>query len=308
MTQLPGQSPSVGKAPQEGGGVLTTLLRTYIEKRDRTALDTFYQLLYDEKFSKLALIVRKQGPVSDATVHEVIDETLAKFLEQLLADKVRKPPKSAERHLRWILKHRFLDRRKSAAERATYEDIDDVKAADDIVDPQAPQPASSALAQENQELCDRRLEEAIARLGENDQKILRLRIAGLPYASIAAQLGIDENSMWSAASRAVERLMSHLAERAPTMALRIKELKARGERQREVPSWPSLDEVEAALSRITERVKDVITRVHLRGESREAVSGEYGDEAANALLKRGYDLLEARFKVPFPEAFERAAR
>lgn len=308
MTHLPDQSPSAAKAAQEGGGVLTILLRTYIEKRDRTALDTFYQLLYDEKFSKLALIVKKQGPASDATVHEVIDETLAKFLEQLLAEKVRKAPKSAERHLRWILRHRFLDRRKSAAERATYEDIDDVKANDDIADPQAPQPAAAALAQENQELCDRRVEEAIARLSDNDQKILRLRLSGLPYAAIAAQLGMEENSMWSAATRAVERLMGQLAERAPTMALRIRELKARGERSREVSSWPRLEEIELGLSRITERVKDVITRVHLRGESREAVSGEYGVEAADALLKRGYSLLEAKFKVPFPEAFERAPR
>src|ERR1041384_4110674 len=54
MSDLPGQSSSPGATPPPAeGGVLTELLRTYIDKRDPGALEAFYELLSDDDFRRL---------------------------------------------------------------------------------------------------------------------------------------------------------------------------------------------------------------------------------------------------------------
>jgi RNA polymerase sigma factor (sigma-70 family) len=304
VSDLPGHNSGPGATPSnEEGGVLTTLLCTYIDKRDRGALDAFYRLVSDDDFRKLGLVVKKQGPASAVTVKEVVDEALAKFLEELLSGKRRKAPKSAERHLRWILRQRFLDRRKSARERLPHEDVGRFK--EEIIDPQAPQPAEELLAKESEALTDGRLEAALTSLGAKDEKILRLRLAGKQYPEIAKELGIPDANIWVYSSRAVERLLARLVETAPTMASRLRDLKERSEREKKV-AWPTRAEIETTVLRLTERVRDVLLRIHFRDESRELVAREYGLEATEALLKRGYDILAGKLKVDFPEAFDRA--
>jgi RNA polymerase sigma factor (sigma-70 family) len=306
MSHLPGQSSSQDVTPpkKEDGGVLTTLLHSYFESRDRDDLVTFFELLYDEKFaSKLALQVERQGPASEITVKEVIDDALARFLEDLVKEKRRKAPKSARRHLNWILRQRFLDRRRLSQERLQFEDVEAHR--EEIVDPQMPEPASEALAKESEAEVDRRLETAISALSPKDAQIIRMRLAGRQYPEIAKELGIPEAQIWVYGSRAVERLLGRLVATAPTMAIRLRELKERGEREKEIP-WPTRSEIEAYLPRITERVRDVVIRIHFKGEPRESVAREYGEAATEVILKRGYDLLAAKFKVDFPEAFLRA--
>src|ERR1041384_2378738 len=290
MSDLPGQSSSPGTTPPPAeGGVLTELLRTYIDKRDPGALEAFYELLSDDDFLRLGLIVKKQGPASAVTVKEVVDETLGKFLEEVLSGKRRKPPKSARRPLMFILRQRFLDRRKSAKERLTHENVDQEAFKEEIIDPQAPDPKEELLSKET----DARLDAAVGTLGPRDEKIIRLRLAGKEYGEIANELGIPEANIWVTASRAVERLLAHLVETAPTVVARLRELKDRSEREKPV-AWPTRGEIEAAVLRLTERVRDVLLRVHFRGESRDSVAREYGLDATAALLKRGYDVLSGK--------------
>jgi len=97
-------------------------------------------------------------------------------------------------------------------------------------------------------------------------------------------------------------------ESAPTMALRLSEMKERAKRRHASEErWPTKEEIKEALPRITERVRDAMTRLHFDEVSREDLEEEFGQETLGVLLRRGYDLLEARFKVSFPEAFERMA-
>jgi hypothetical protein len=92
------------------------------------------------------------------------------------------------------------------------------------------------------------------------------------------------------------------------MALRLEELKARMKAKPSdvAQAWPTLEEIQEALPRITERVRDVIHRLHFQSVPAENLKRELGAEAFEVLRRRGYDLLEARFKVSFPEAFDRA--
>ena len=302
MANLPGKkflrSPEDGDAP----GVLTTLLRVYIEERDRTALDTFFELLYDDHFSEIALQVHGYGKASDVTVKEVIDDSLAKLLEDVVKEKYRKPPQSAAEHIKYLLLRRFIDRR-----RYWDRDHEDVTShRETIVDAQAESPAQRVIDQERDSVADHRLETALLKLSASDQELLRLKIQGISYQEISRKLGIPESTLWKAVKRALKRLLSHLAESAPTMVHRLKDLQERVAPAASSARWPSLEEIQEALPRITERVRTVLERFHFQGATREALAAEFGAETLDVLLRRGYDILESRFKVSFPEAFERA--
>src|SRR5262245_59176303 len=112
MARLPGSHFLRSASEPDGPGVLTTLLRSYIEDRDRGALDAFFHLLYDEHFTDMAIQVHSYGPASELTVHEVIGDSMAKLLEDVVSEKYRKAPDSAKQHLKYLLKRKFIDRRR----------------------------------------------------------------------------------------------------------------------------------------------------------------------------------------------------
>jgi RNA polymerase sigma factor (sigma-70 family) len=284
--------------------MLTVLLRAYIEERDPGALDAFFHLLYDEHFRDLEIQVQSFGRASELTVREVINDSMSKLLEDVVQEKYRKTPESAKEHLKYLLRRKFIDRR-----RWWDEDHKALgKHEEKILDKKAPSPDEEAIRKEEGLLCDERVAEALDSLSTNYQKILRLRLQGADYAAIGKELGLKEDVIWSYAKRAVEALMSRLVESAPTMALRLAEMKERAKRRHASENrWPTMEEIKEALPRITERVRSAITRLHLYGVSREDLGRELGEETLQILLRRGYDLLEARFKVSFPEAFERSA-
>jgi len=303
MANLPGNRFLKNASDTEGPGVLTVLLRSYIEDRDQAALDAFFQLLLDEHFTDLAIQVHSFGPASEATVHEVVSDSMAKLWEDVLHEKYRKAPESAKEHLKFLLRRKFIDRRRWWDK--VHEDVDGHR--ETLVDQKSPDPAKEVARAESDRRIDGRLEEALAGLSESDQKIIRLRLEGLKYPEIAEKLGIDKSLMRSYAPRAYEQLLGRLVEKAPTMVHRLKDMKARfryGEVKEE--HWPTADEIWEALPRITARVRDAIRRLHFDNVSREDLARELGEETLEILLRRGYDLLEARFKVSFPEAFERA--
>jgi RNA polymerase sigma factor (sigma-70 family) len=300
MADLPRKKFLQSSGASAGPGVLTTLLRTYVEERDRESLDLFFGLLYDEHFADIALQVHSYGPASDVTVQEVIDDSLAKLLEDVVEKKYQKAPASAAEHLKYLLRRRFIDRRRYWDKK--HEDVGAYR--ETIVDQKMPGPSEKAVARESQALADQRLEEALSSLSASDQKIVRLRLEGFQYPEIAQKLGIAPDSIWMISSRAVDRLLARLVTHAPTMALKVKELKESLAKTPEA-KWPSREEIQAALPKITERVRTVIDRLHFQAVPREDLVRELGEETLGVLLRRGYDLLEARFKVSFPEALER---
>jgi RNA polymerase sigma factor (sigma-70 family) len=303
MARLPGNRFLQDGSDSKGPGVLTVLLRTYIEDRDQAALDAFFHLLFDDHFTDLAIQVHSFGPASEATVHEVVSDSMAKLWEDVLEQKYRKAPDSAKVHVKFLLRRKFIDRRRWWDK--VHEDVDGHR--ETLVDQKSPDPANEVARAESDRSVDGRLEEAIGGLSETDQKIIRLRLEGLKYPEIAEKLGIEKSLMRSYAPRAYEQLLGRLVEKAPTMVHRLKDMKARfhyGEPKADV--WPTQDEIWQALPRITKRVRDTITRLHFEGIPRETLERELGGETLEILLRRGYDLLEARFKVSFPEAFQRA--
>jgi RNA polymerase sigma factor (sigma-70 family) len=305
MARLPGKHFLRRASESEGSGVFTTLLRSYIEDRDRGALDAFFHLLYDQHFTDMAIQVHSYGPASEVTVREVIDESMARLLEDVVTEKYRKAPRSAVEHLKHLLRRRFIDRRRYWDRK--HDDLHGHR--DSIVDPGAPDPARKVDEAEREGLLDQRLEKALGSLSERDRKIILLRLEGLAYPDIARALGVDERLMRSYGPRATEHLMQSLLETAPTVAHRLEEQRARIA-QKPAPAareiWPTLDEIRAALAQITERVRDAVTRLHLEGVPLEDLERQVGKETLGLLLRRGYDLLEARFKVSFPDAFGRA--
>lgn len=303
MTNLPKKKFLRSEEDGDGPGVLTTLLRVYIEERDRTALDTFFELLYDDHFTDLALQVHGYGKASDVTVKEVIDDSLAKLLEDVTLQKYRKAPESAAEHLKYLLLRRFIDRRRYWDR--DHEDVVDHR--ETIVDKQAQVPEVEVEKREGESIADARLDRALSGLAPQHERILRLKLEGHSYAEICEKLGIEHNSIWKERFRAVEQLLQNLAREAPTMAHRLKDLQRRAEESSKAVRWPSLEQIQAALPTITERVRTVLQRLHYEDVPKETLAEEFGAETLEVLLRRGYDILESRFKVSFPEAFERAA-
>jgi RNA polymerase sigma factor (sigma-70 family) len=301
MANLPGKKFLRSPEDGDGPGVLTTLLRVYIEERDRSALDTFFELLYDDHFREIALQVRGYGKASDVTVKEVIDDSLFQLLEDVLQNKYRKAPESAAEHVKYLLLRRFITRRRRAK---NHEDVSDHR--ETIPDRAIVSPDLRVLAQDNEQVADERLESALSKLSPLHQDILRLKIKGLSYDEVGEKLGIIKQTLWKETHRALERLLLHLSQDAPTMALRLRELKDKAVGAPSKVAWPSLEEIRAALPRITERVRTVLERFHFQGVTRDTLASEFGAETLDVLLRRGYDILESRFKVSFPEAFERA--
>jgi RNA polymerase sigma factor (sigma-70 family) len=302
VAKAPGNHFLRGNDEAEGPGVLTTLLRSYIEKRDRESLDLFFKLLYDEHGNDIAIQVHSYGPASDITVQEVISDSVAKLLEDVTLKKYRKAPESAGEHLKYLLRRRFIDRRRYWDQ--GHEDVSDHR--EKIVDPGIPSAVEEVLGREHEALVDERFERAFSMLSPQDQSILRLKLEGLSYPEIEKKLGIAENSIWKATHRALERLLVHLAGHAPTMALRIRELKEKAAPVSTSTKWPTLEQIRRALPSITERVRRALERLHFGNVPEGDLARELGEETLGILLRRGYDLLESRFKVSFPEAFERA--
>lgn len=302
MTTLPRkkflQSPDAAGGP----GVLTTLLRTYVEERDRESLDLFFNLLYDEHFTDIAIQVHSYGPASEITVKEVIDDSLAKLLEDVVQQKYRKAPESAAEHLKYLLRRRFIDRRRSP--HRNHEDVSDHR--ETIIDPSVPSPEKAILSRESEAMADLRLERALTLLSPRDQEILRLKFQGATYPEMSQKLGMVESTLWKAVERAVDRLLAALAQEAPTMAHRLKDLREKAAPAPRSLPWPSREVIRQALPGVTERVRSVLERLHFGGVPEEDLAREFGEETLALILRRGYDLLEARFKVSFPEAFERA--
>ncbi len=302
MAQLPGRRFLRSNKEGEGPGVLTTLLRVYIEERDRNALDTFFELLYEDHFTDLAIQVHSYGKASEVTVKEVIDDSLAKLVEDVVKEKYRKAPASAAEHIKYLLRRRFIDRRRYWDR--DHEDVVDHR--ETIVDQSAKSPAKQAQVRESEALLDARLEGALASMTEEGARMIRLRLEGRPHEEIAQEFGLSEASARKAYFRAVNQLMANLVTHSPSLVLRLNELRAAWASKSQEQAWPTFDAIRDALPRITERVRTAIDRLHFQGVSRESLAAEFGAETLELLLRRGYDLLEARFKVSFPEAFERA--
>jgi RNA polymerase sigma factor (sigma-70 family) len=292
-------------AEPEGPGVLTTLLRSYIETRDREPLDLFFKILYEDHAEDLEIQVHSYGRASHATVKEVIDESLSKLLEDVMEEKLEKPPESAGEHLKYLLRRKFIDRRRArdrGPERLPAH-------RDTIPDRRTPGPDRELLERESEVVLDARMEAALSSLPPRESMLIRLRMEGQSQAQLAKTLEIPEGEVRRAYSGALDLLMSSLATDSPTMVLRFEQMRRKvaskpkpGPEAKEA-AWATRAQIEAALPAITERVRSAVERLHFQGISREELSREFGEETLEVLLRRGYDLLENRFKVSFPEAF-----
>lgn len=306
----PSPSPSAGGAAPGAGepGALTTLLRLYIEERDRGALDAFFELVYDKYQKVLVGQIRRAGKASDVTVKEVIDASLARLLTDVMEEKYRKAPESAREHLKFMLKRRLIDRRRYWDR--PHEDLVDYRAS--LADPQAKSPAALVELRDREKALEARLEEALSSLPEGQARLLRLRLGGRSHEEIARELGCSPVSIRKTYTRAVEQLMAKLIVTAPTLVHRWEELRGAGKAgakpasSPEPETWPSESALREAVGGLTERVRRALEGLHFEGRSRKALEKDFGAEALGALLGRGYQILEARFKVSFPEAFERA--
>jgi len=235
-----------------------------------------------------------------------------------MGEKLQKPPESAGEHLKYLLRRKFIDRRRArdrGPERLPAE-------RDAIPDRRTPGPDRELLERESVAVRDARMEAALLALQPRESMLIRLRLEGQSQAQLAKTLEIPEGQVRRAYSGALDLLMASLAADSPTMVLRFEQMRrnaakkpASGAQAKDVTetkevkevAWPTLAQIEAALPAITERVRSAVERLHFRGVSREELSREFGEEALGVLLRRGYDLLESRFKVSFPEAFEQAA-
>ncbi len=147
------------------------------------------------------------------------------------------------------------------------------------------------------------LRQAMETLDPSDRKILDLYLARVPYAQISKETGVKVSTLESLVTRIKQKLADRILEQSPTARLHhgMEELP---EKPRSLA--PTAAEIREAIEGLPRDTQDAITFVHLKGGSIERLAkklGERGLAKAQARLKRGYESLQIKLDLPFPDSF-----
>lgn len=235
-----------------------------------------------------------------ATIDDVFQETLVRFLERLKAGELKdlspENRKDIQQYFQRLCDGRLRDAvhvRKDPLFARKKEEL-----SPDLVDKSVPPPGNS---QHTEHLS--LVHSAIARLDPEHANILRKILSGTPYEEISKETGRSVKAIKNLFMRIKDDLQADIVPRSATAKLKFEEEKAKGR------NWPSRSEIEAAIAILPPEIKEAAVFVHVEHRSVEEFARKLGDrgfEKAQARLKQAYRSLSGKMKVPFPEAFEKA--
>lgn len=235
-----------------------------------------------------------------ATIDDVFQETLVRFLERLKAGELKdlspEDRKDIQQYFQRLCDGRLRDAvhaRKSPVAARHKEEVPQ-----DLVDKNALIPGDTRHT-EHLAL----VHSAISRLDPAHADILRKILSGKPYEDIAKETGRSLQNIKNLFHKLKDELQADIVPRSATAKLKFEEEKAKDRR------WPTRAEIEAAIGILPPEIKEAAVFVHVEHRSIDDFARKLGDrgyEKAQARLKQAYRSLSGRMKVPFPEAFEKA--
>lgn len=145
------------------------------------------------------------------------------------------------------------------------------------------------------------LREAKEMLSPSDRNIFDRYLAGVPYAEISQLTGVKVPTLESLVTRIKQKIAERILEQSPTARLH------HGLPEQPTKSLvPTAAEIRGAIEDLPRDTQDAITFVHLAGGTVEKLAKKLGDrglEKAQARLKRGYESLQIKLDLPFPDSF-----
>jgi len=235
------------------------------------------------------------------TIEDVFQETLIRFLERLKAGELKDLSQENRdniiRYFQRLCDGRLRDEvrvRQSPVLRRGKEEVPET-----VLDQNARIPGDSRHT-EHLSL----IHAAIDRLEPFFAQVIRLYLGGVPLEDIASQTGRSPKAIRNLVMRLKMDLREDIVPLSATARVNYEADKAR-ERK-----WPSRSQIEATIAILPPEMQDAVVFVHVERRSLDEFARKLGDrgyEKAQSRLKLAYRTLAGKMKVPFPEAFEKAA-
>lgn len=235
------------------------------------------------------------------TIEDVFQETLIRFLERLKAGEFKDlPPEDRDNIIHYF--QRLCDGRLRDEVRTRMSPVlrrDKEEVPETLLDRNARIPGDSRHT-EHMSLVNA----AIDRLEPLHARVIRLYLSGTSCEDIGRETGRSPDAIKNLIKRLKVDLREDIVPLSATAKVNYEADKAR-ERK-----WPSRSEIEAAIAILPPEIKEAAAFVHIERRSLDEFARKLGDrgyEKAQARIKQAYRSLAGRMKVPFPEAFEKAA-
>jgi RNA polymerase sigma factor (sigma-70 family) len=232
-----------------------------------------------------------------ATREDALQDTFVRFIEAIRGGKLKDAPTDVLGYIRRLARYKLFDRIKTRpvglrpSDEARITDIQEDVRSRGILGP-----VTEIRSREN----EASLKAALNKLTPHEKGILELRFKGLSYPEIAAEVGKDAATVRKVFDNGHRKFMRHLAVESPTLAGNLQD-KSRGAEG--IRPEPTRENIRSAVEVLPPEVREVIALLHLEGKPMDEVIGKVGYEKMVARRDRGYQLLRAKFGVPFPEAF-----
>lgn len=235
------------------------------------------------------------------TIEDVFQETLIRFLERMrngeLKDLAPEDRDDIIHYFQRLCDGRLRDEvrvRQSPVLRRGKEEVPET-----LIDKNARIPGDSRHT-EHLSLVNA----AIDRLEPLHAQVIRLYLGGVSCEEIGRETGRSPDAIKNLIKRLKVDLRENIVPLSATAKMNYEADKAR-ERK-----WPARSEIEAAIAVLPPEIKEAAVFVHVEHRSLDEFARKLGDrgyEKAQARIKQAYRSLAGRMKVPFPEAFEKAA-
>jgi DNA-directed RNA polymerase specialized sigma24 family protein len=248
-----------------------------------------------------------RGYAHTATIDDIFQESIVDFIQEIQSGALAELEASERRNVVQYFQ-RICDRKLANLKKARKDPVFDPKKTaipfDVVEDKRNPGQQSIPGDERKTEKHLGLVHKEIAKLASFDRLVLERYLAGIPYIEISKETRTNVSTLESLVTRIKRKLADRIARESQTAKLN---LERKNEPVQERSCLPTREEILAEIEELPIETQDAITFVHVNGGSIEALAKSLGDrglEKAEARLKRGYESLNLKLDLPFPESFE----
>jgi DNA-directed RNA polymerase specialized sigma24 family protein len=299
------------RLPEPHPNQTTDLLKQAFEaalRGDPEALEVLLTILKTRYGKRIFKALRHhRGYAHTATIDDIFQQSVVDFIEEVRSGALQELPESERQNVvRYF--QRICDRKLENLKKARKDPLLDPKKSavpfDIVEDKRNPGHPDIPGVERKTERHLGLLYREMARLAPFDRLVLDRYLAGIPYSEISRETGTKISTLESLVTRVKQKLADRIAEVSPTAKLNLELI---SEPAQERSCLPTREEILAAIEELPIETQNALRFVHVDGGSIDALAkslGERGLEKAQARLKRGYESLNLKLDLSFPDSFE----
>lgn len=282
----------------DGYPVLQELARRAIENKDNEALNAAVTLLASEDRMFLFGAVRHFRGAGDHTAEDALQSAYVMFMERVRSGELDQVPSSVRNYVIDLARNQIVTRKRSDRSARHQEKEGLTKFAQIVEDPNQKGPATILSNNRAAKLT----EEALNDLSTRVREVAQLRVDGASYAEIGKQLGIGEAAAQKRGHRSIALLIESIAKDSKTVANQLAaSLQQGGRKPKEVMDPAILKKY--VYSQLPQDIREVFIPLFYDAVPFDDIADKLGEEEVVARQKKGYEILESEFGVPFPATF-----